>query len=78
MYRLGEYGNRVVISGGLAIHSMTMSKIIEERLDPGVTVEFPNLPPVFGAMRVCVEQEYGKVDFEHFEENFEKSYKREE
>ncbi len=78
MYRLGDYGNRVVISGGLAIHSLTMSKIIEERLDPGVTVEFPNLPPVFGAMRVCVEQEYGKINFEQLEENFSKSYKKEE
>lgn len=75
MYSLGEYGNRVVISGGLAMHSMTMSKIIAERLDPGVTVEFPDMPPVFGAMRVCAEYEYGRVCFEQFEENFNKSYK---
>jgi N-acetylglucosamine kinase-like BadF-type ATPase len=75
MYSLGEYGNRVVISGGLAMHSMTMSKIIAERLDPGVTVEFPDMPPVFGAMRVCAEYEYGGICFEQFEENFNKSYK---
>ena len=74
MYRLGEYGNRVIISGGLAMHSMTMSKIIAKHLDPGIEVEFPTLPPIFGAMRMCVEYEYGKLQFGQFEENFNKSY----
>lgn len=74
MYRLGEYGNRVIISGGLAMHSMTMSKIIAKHLDPGIEVEFPTLPPIFGAMRMCAEYEYGKLQFGQFEENFNKSY----
>lgn len=74
MYRLGEYGSHVIISGGLAMHSMTMGKIIEERLDQGITVEFPTLPPIFGAMRTCLELEYGKIQFGLLEENFKKSY----
>ena len=74
MYRLGEYGSRVIISGGLAMHNMTMSKIIAKYLAPEIEVEFPTLPPIFGAMRMCVEYEYGKLQFGQFEENFNKSY----
>ncbi len=73
-YRLGEYGNRVIISGGLAMHGMEMMKIIESLLDPGITVEFPELPPIFGAMRTCVELDRSGLQFEAFEENFKKSY----
>lgn len=73
-YRLGEYGNRLIISGGLAMHNIVMVKIIENLLDTGITVEFPELPPVFGAMRTCIELDNARLQFEVFEDNFKKSY----
>lgn len=74
LYRTGEYGNKVAISGGIAMHSMTMNETIASFLDPGIELEIPTLPPIFGAMRHCAEAEYGALDFDEFEKNFKKSY----
>jgi hypothetical protein len=76
MYRLGEYGNRVIISGGLAMHSETMNNMIVKNLDPNINIEFQTLPPLFGAMRVCTELEYGKLNFDAFKNNFTYSYSK--
>lgn len=76
MYKLGEYGNRVIISGGLAMHSETMNNMILKNLDPEINIEFQTLPPLFGAMRVCAELEYGKLNFDAFKNNFTYSYNK--
>ena len=74
MYRLGEYGNYVIISGGLAMHSETLSKMVERELDKGIIVEFPTHPPIFGAMRSCLEFDGINVDYDALKANFNKSY----
>ena len=74
MYRLGEYGSRVIISGGLAMHNETLSKMVVKELDSGITVEFPTHPPIFGAMRSCLELGGVDVDYDAFEAKFVESY----
>ena len=74
IYRLGEYGNRVIISGGLAMHSEILSKLVEKELDSEIIVEFPTHPPIFGAMRTCLELGGINVDYDAFEAKFNESY----
>ena len=74
MYRLGEYGNRVVISGGLAMHDETLTKLVKKELDSGLIVEIPSSPPIFGAMRSCLELDGIDVDYDVFEAKFNESY----
>lgn len=74
MYSLGEYGNHVVISGGLALNSKIMVGIIEKELDSGITVELPTLPPIMGAMRTCMELDGIDVDYDNFKSRFAESY----
>ena len=78
MYRLGSYGNRVIISGGIAMHNETIIEMVNQKLDSGIIVEVPTHPPVFGAMRTCLELDGMNVDYDAFEENFNKSYKSKE
>jgi N-acetylglucosamine kinase-like BadF-type ATPase len=70
MYRLGEYGNRVIISGGLATHGEVMSRLVKERLDENIVVEISDLPPVFGAMRTCMALDGVKIDYDNFKKQF--------
>jgi len=74
MYRLGEYGNRVIISGGLAMHNETLIELVKEELDRGIIVEIPTYPPIFGAMRSCLELDGIDVDYDVFEAKFNESY----
>lgn len=74
MYNLGEYGSKVIISGGIVGHVDTANKIIADNLDEGISVELPTDPLIFGAMRTCAELEYGNVNYDEFKENFHKSY----
>lgn len=74
MYRLGEYGNRVIISGGLAMHNETLIELVKEELDKGIIVEIPTYPPIFGAMRSCLELGGADVDYDAFEAKFVESY----
>lgn len=75
-YRLGEYGNYVVISGGLALNSKTMVRIIEKELDSAITVDLPTLPPIFGAMRSCMDFDGINVNYDDFKARFVESYNR--
>ena len=74
MYRLGEYGNHVIISGSLAMHDEAMCRIIEKELDRDIVVEIPKHPPIFGAMRTCLELDGIKVDYDSFAKRFSESY----
>lgn len=74
MYRLGEYGNRVIISGGLAMHSETLIQMVAKELDRDIIVEIPTYPPIFGAMRTCLEFDGINVDYDAFEAKFNESY----
>ena len=50
-----ELGETVVISGGIARSLVAMQKKICEYIDGDARVEFPSLPPIFGAMRRCLD-----------------------
>lgn len=76
MYGLGEYGNHVIISGSLAMHDEAMCKIISKELDSGIVIEVPVRPPVFGAMRTCLELDGVKVDYDALAAKFDESYNR--
>lgn len=75
MYRIGEYGNRVIISGGLAMHNETMIRMLKDKLDKDIALEIPSHPPVFGAMRTCLEMDGVNIDYDAFETKFVESYK---
>ena len=74
MYRAGEYGNHVIVSGGLAMNGEIMNKMIEKELDPGVVVEFSNYPPILGAMRTCLELDGVTVDYDALKHEFNETY----
>ncbi len=76
VHKLGEYGDRVIISGGLAMHDETMNRMIEKEIDHGIVVEIPDRPPIFGAMRTCLELDGVKIDFDALKVGFDESYKK--
>lgn len=73
-----ELGDTVVISGGIARSCEIMQKKLREYVDDTAHVEFPKLPPIFGAMRRCLDLIGTGYDFEALEDKFSASenYKR--
>ena len=74
LHKTGSYGNHVAISGSIATHNKDMRTAISSALNSEIKIDFPTLPPIFGAMRRCVEAEYGTFNFDEFEKKFKSSY----
>jgi len=67
------YGDRVVLSGGIAIHFPQFAALLKERLDSRITLDIPGEPPVFGAMRMCAQAEGIAVSLPCFRNTFRTS-----
>lgn len=65
-----ELGETVVISGGIARSLVAMQKKICEYIDGGARVEFPSLPPIFGAMRRCLDLSGAAYTFDGLKNKF--------
>ncbi len=68
-----ELGDTVVISGGIARGVPLMQKKLREYIDVSARVEFPTLPPIFGAMRRCLDLSGAEYDFEALKDRFSAS-----
>ena len=73
IHKQGCYGDRVVLSGGIAIHFPQFAALLKERLDSRITLDTPTVPPVFGAMRMCAQAEGIAVSLPCFRNTFRTS-----
>lgn len=69
-------GDTVVISGGIARGVPLMQKKLRGYIDASARVEFPELPPIFGAMRRCLDLSGEKYDFKALNDKFSASINR--
>ena len=65
-----ELGKTVVISGGIARSLPAMQKKLCEYIGAGACVEFPSLPPIFGAMRRCLDLSGASYTFDDLKNKF--------
>ena len=72
-----ELGDTVVISGGIARGVPLMQKKLREYIGDGACVEFPELPPIFGAMRRALDLSGAEYDFDSLKEKFKLSVRGE-
>jgi N-acetylglucosamine kinase-like BadF-type ATPase len=70
-------GDTVVISGGIARSLPLMQKKLREYIGAGACVEFPELPPIFGAMRRALDLSGAEYDFDSLQEKFKLSIRGE-
>jgi len=71
-----ELGETVVISGGIARSQPIMQKALLKYIDADARVEFPVLPPIFGAMRRCLDLAEAEYRFGDLKEKFVSSYRK--
>lgn len=68
--------DKVVISGGIVQgNDGILKRFIEEKLEPGLFLTIPKLPPIYGACLKCRSMIYEGEKPDGFEENFTRSYK---
>lgn len=73
-----ELGATVVISGGIARSQPIMQKALLKYIDADARVEFPELPPIFGAMRRCLDLSCAEYSFQDLKDAFVSFYNRKE
>jgi N-acetylglucosamine kinase-like BadF-type ATPase len=73
-----EYGTEksVIISGGIAMKQEKARMMLRDELPQSIQVEFATLPPIFGAMRRCLDLSKKEYDFKKLSESFIKTYNK--
>ena len=73
-----EYGTKdsVIVSGGIVIKQPTVRKMLCEELAQDIRPEFATLPPIFGAMRRCLDLSKKKYEFKKLSEKFVETYNK--
>ena len=70
-----DVGNSVIIGGGIATGAPVVQKLLREAIPTHITLEFSSLPPIFGAMRRCLDLSGTDYNFKDLKENFINTYK---
>ncbi len=70
-----DVGNSVILGGGIATCVPAVQKLLREAIPEYITLEFSELPPIFGAMRRCLDLSRTDYNFKVLKENFINTYK---
>ena len=73
-----DCGNVVVLSGGIASAKDIIKPLLRARIDGGLRIIIPEMPPIFGAAIRCIKLYHGEYDGEAFERNFREMLKKQD
>lgn len=65
-----DVGNSVIISGSVAMNQPSIQKMLSDELNGNISLEIADLPPIFGAMRRCLDLSKIEYDFKSIKQNF--------
>ena len=71
-----DCGNHVVISGGITSCKDILEPLLSARLNKGLKLIIPQMPPIYGAAIRCLKLFGGEYDAELFEKKFARSIER--
>ena len=71
-----DVGNSVILGGGIATGAPIVQKLLREAIPKHISLEFSELPPIFGAMRRCLDISGAEYNFKTIKANFITTYKK--